>query len=702
MSRTREGWIIGAMSVPRPLYRLPSVLAQPGERVFVCEGEKAADAAVSVGLLATTSAGGARAADKTDWTPLAGRDVVILPDNDEAGAKYAADVANILVKLTPPARVHVVHLRDAWPDLPEGGDIADLVQREDAERIKGKLAELVDAAEPEAQPEAQLEAQPQPALVVEPFRPFPTDVLPEPARSFVRNCARAIGCDESFIALPLLAAMASAIGNTRRIQLKRGWSEPTILWTALVGDSGTLKSPALEIALRPIRERQRRAMKDHAEAMGEYQDKLTRWEKAMAAWRQSKGDGGPPPKPEEPKADRCWCDDVTVEALAALLLNQWRGLLLVRDELSGWLGGFDRYANGHADAAKWLEMFGGRPMVVDRKSGNPRTIYVPRAAVSVCGGVQPVTLARALGTEHRENGLAARLLLAWPPRLPKRWTEADVSPDLECSIAAVFERLYGLQPTTDGVGDAQPVIVPLSADGKAAWVNFYNAHGLEQADLSGDLAAAWSKLEGYAARLALVVHFVRWAAADPTLASADKVDTDSIAAGVTLSRWFGHEATRVYRMLVETDEERDRRRLVELIGRKGGTISARELVQSSRAYRTVADANAALDALAEAGAGRWEQQGPRTRGGRPARIFRLNSPTASTQPPELTPSVYETPVPDSASGGFVDVGAVDAPEDASVPLAELDGRIARGGPGGLEVEVVEPPPESPEDDWGEI
>jgi hypothetical protein len=41
----------------------------------------------------------------------------------------------------------------------------------------------------------------------------------------------------------------------------------------------------------------------------------------VAAWKRSKGDGDPPAKPEEPKADRCWCDDVTVEALAVLLLS---------------------------------------------------------------------------------------------------------------------------------------------------------------------------------------------------------------------------------------------------------------------------------------------------------------------------------------------------------------------------------------------
>jgi hypothetical protein len=656
VSKTQEGWIIGGMTEPRPLYRLPELLTKPGDRVFVCEGEKATDAAAGLGYLATTSPHGCKSAGKADWTPLAGREVVILPDNDGGGEKYAVDVVGILAKLTPPARVRLVRLCDTWPDLPEGGDIADVVDRGEApDTIKAKLGALVDAAEPEA----PVKRPP----AVEPFRPFPTDALPEPARSFVRTCARAIGCDESFIALPLLAALASAIGNTRRVQLKRGWSEPAIVWVAVVGDSGTLKSPALEVALRAIRKRQHTAIKRHAEAMEKFQTEVLQWEKDIAAWKRSKTGGDPPAKPEEPKADRCWCDDVTVEALAVLLLNQWRGLLLVRDELSGWLGGFDRYTQGKGgDVAKWLEMFGGRSMVVDRKTGFPRTIYVPRAAVSVCGGIQPGTLARALGNEHRENGLAARLLLACPPRRPKRWTEADISPDLERSIAAVFERLYGLQPATDDDGDAQPVIVPLSADGKAAWVDFYNAHGQEQADLAGDLSAAWSKLEGYAARLALVVHFVRWAAGDSTLTSADEVDADSIAAGVKLSRWFGNEARRAYAILSESDEERDGRRLAELIQRKGGTVTVRELQQTSRLFRTASEAGSALDALAEAGGGRWEQQGPGARGGRPTRIFRLNAPAPSTQPPETAPLTPTKPPVVMPEERFVDVGAVDNPE----------------------------------------
>jgi hypothetical protein len=67
--------------------------------------------------------------------------------------------------------------------------------------------------------------------------PFPTDVLPAIPRDFIRQGARALGCDESFIALPLLAALASAVGNARRIELKRTWREPCVIWAVIVGDS---------------------------------------------------------------------------------------------------------------------------------------------------------------------------------------------------------------------------------------------------------------------------------------------------------------------------------------------------------------------------------------------------------------------------------------------------------------------------------
>lgn len=110
-----DGWRIKAMPGARPLYRLPELAA--AARVYLTEGEKAADAAKALGLTATTSAGGSGAPGLTDWRPLAGKEVVILPDYDAPGLQYAAEVEAILGKLTPAPTVKVVEL----PGLPDGG-----------------------------------------------------------------------------------------------------------------------------------------------------------------------------------------------------------------------------------------------------------------------------------------------------------------------------------------------------------------------------------------------------------------------------------------------------------------------------------------------------------------------------------------------------------------------------------------------------
>jgi len=663
-----SGWAIVAMPEPRPLYGLPELLAaNPGDRVYVTEGEKAADAARALGLVATTSPHGSKSASKADWSPVAGREVVVLPDHDEPGEAYADDVARLAIAAGAKS-VRMVRLVELWPELPAGGDLADLLAHRGGDidaltSIRADVEALADAAEVEPiEPDA---------AAIPAFTPFPVDVLPEPIRSFVADAARAIGCDASYIALPLLSAMASAIGNTHRIVLKRGWTEPAIVWSAIVGESGTMKTPAFKLAMKAIRKSQSDAFKEHDAARADWEAQHLQYEAELTGWKRQAakghGDAGDPPeKPEPPIARRYIVSDTTTEALAPILLGNPRGVLLARDELAGWLGSFDRYAKAGragADSAHWLSMHNGEAMTIDRKTGIPPTIHVPSASVSITGGIQPGILSRALGQEHHESGMAARLLYAMPPRKAKRWTEDDVDPATEAAVALVFDRLFGLTPETDDDGDERPRLVTLADDGKRAWVRFYNEHASEQAEPSGDLSAAWSKLEGYAARLALVVHMTRWAAGDATLRDPARVDEASIAAGVVLARWFGDEARRVYAILSESDDDRETRRLVELIRRMGGDVSGRELVQRSRMFKTVADAEAALSGLVEAGVGSWVAPDQHGRGGPKARRFVLS--------PVYGVNVYRNAPDDIGNPNSVDVDGVDTPASEGVVWGEL-------------------------------
>ena len=96
-----EGWRFRAWPLNRPLYNREKIAAQPDAPIVVGEGEKTADALAQIfpESAATTSSGGSQATLKTDWTPAAGRRVLIWPDNDEAGGKYAREVARILAEL---------------------------------------------------------------------------------------------------------------------------------------------------------------------------------------------------------------------------------------------------------------------------------------------------------------------------------------------------------------------------------------------------------------------------------------------------------------------------------------------------------------------------------------------------------------------------------------------------------------------------
>jgi putative DNA primase/helicase len=114
-----DGWYIGDPPGRLPLYGLPEL--GPAPVVFVVEGEKCVDLVRSMGLVATTSAHGSKSPAKTEWKPLAGKSVVIIPDNDEPGEAYAHAVGNLVSALDPPATVRILHL----PVLEKGHDISE-------------------------------------------------------------------------------------------------------------------------------------------------------------------------------------------------------------------------------------------------------------------------------------------------------------------------------------------------------------------------------------------------------------------------------------------------------------------------------------------------------------------------------------------------------------------------------------------------
>lgn len=467
-----------------------------------------------------------------------------------------------------------------------------------------------------------IETDPETApATVAPYKPFPVHTLPGAVGAFVTAAAEAIGCDPSFIALPLLACLARAIGNKRVIRLKATWKEPAIIWAAIVGKSGTHKTPAIQAAMQHLQRKESESFASYGEAASQHEEQLACYDRDLMAWKKMKNPTEPPPgKPEPPACNRFITSDTTIEALAAMLAAQFDGILVSRDELAGWLGGIAEYKGGKgSDLGHWLAAWSGAPMTVDRKTGAVKMLHVPRAAVNLTGGIQPGVLRSAISRDHMQDGLCARLLLAMPAPKAVRWTDATISTTIEAALSAVFDKLLSMEPAADADGNPEPFPLDLTPEAKEAWVRYYDRHRAESADLDDDLAAAWSKLEAYAARFALIFQLCSWAAGD---ASGNAVDELSMAAAIELSDWFGGEARRVYGLFVETDDDRETRELVELIRRKGGSITARELAHSSRQFRAAGKAESALNELSRGGFGAW---GVELTAGRPRQLFTLNT-----------------------------------------------------------------------------
>lgn len=107
---------------PRPLYNQPGIAV--ADQVVLVEGEKCAQVLITLGVCATTAMHGANASvDKTDWSPLAGKVVLIWPDRDKPGWEYADRASQAILA------VGAVSCAIVYPpaEKPEGWDAADAV-----------------------------------------------------------------------------------------------------------------------------------------------------------------------------------------------------------------------------------------------------------------------------------------------------------------------------------------------------------------------------------------------------------------------------------------------------------------------------------------------------------------------------------------------------------------------------------------------
>jgi len=286
----------------------------------------------------------------------------------------------------------------------------------------------------------------QPATA-EPHAPavaFPVEVLPPPLARFVREVADALPCPADFVGVPMLALLGCAIGTSRVLRVKPGWLEGPRLYTAVVADTGTKKSPALRFAAQPLYDRQRTLLQQslHAPGCADTTDPLT-GQPSVLETRQPPWMARPSAR-DVPSPPQLFTTDATLEAFIVLLAQNPRGVALIQDELGAWTSAMDQYRQRGADRQRWLSLWNGAPVIVNRKS-RQQPIVLDNPLVCIAGCIAQDTLDELSDARGREDGFIHRILFAYPDPMPVRWTEAAVSDQTLQGYADVYKALWSLQ-----------------------------------------------------------------------------------------------------------------------------------------------------------------------------------------------------------------------------------------------------------------
>jgi hypothetical protein len=446
---------------------------------------------------------------------------------------------------------------------------------------------------------------------------FPLKVFPHPWREWVSDAAQWAGSSEDYVAQALLASVAGLCGQGVSARITEAWSEPLILWQALVGGPSSGKTPALEWLRRPL---------------GTVERVLAR-------------EGGAP----------LVVSDAALPALEKAVAKRPPGVLLWRDEPTAWLAGLGRKTRrDESNRGGFLDTWGAIGLPWGRE----------KTAVSIVGSLDPERLDAAL--EGTGDGLAARFLYVWPGPAPYRSLRA-LKPVRE------DEAVNALQRIARAVGTPEKPLV-LAFEDQAVTVFDTCLERLHPETLRAEgLLAGWlGKGRGTVARLAAVLALLDWTANRPANAPPPGVITAQHlhAAWDLWERYYRPHAQAVFDRAGPADRARQgqhqarqhARRVIGWIRARGAAEISREEVRREALSQRVnaAGADEVILALEQAGVLREvddEEEYPGR--GRPARRWQVNpallaKPAAQIAEKKTSPDSKEvgadppTPVPSAA------------------------------------------------------
>lgn len=437
--------------------------------------------------------------------------------------------------------------------------------------------------------------QDQQSAEASPLPPLELEWLPAPLAALSAHLAEIWNVDPALYALPGLAILSAAIGNTAWLHLPGGVTAPAAVWLSLIARTGSGKTPAAEMMAHPLVAAQEPLDYEFLQAMDE-------WKRLPKAQREMT----PRPQPR-----RLYINDSTWEATVRTLAHNPGGALWMRDEIGGIFKQLDAYHGQNGDFASedLLSTWSQQTIRRDRVRDGEYTIVL-KPYLSIYGGLQP-SRAQILG--NNDSGRLARLLVYQTDRMPE--LEGD-NPNEEL-VQAWSDLVTALVQGRMGEEYRSWELRP-TGEARAYWKELQRQRSKEVRAADDETAAYLAKLDQHAARFGVIKHVC-----DHLEAKRREVDLDAIHAGWKTARTLVDHQLAVFKPMVSDFIIRPEERALEeavvkldqWVARQGGRARRREALNK---HAGGARDGAALDRLirlwTERHLGRTETETPE-RGG---------------------------------------------------------------------------------------
>ncbi len=322
-------------------------------------------------------------------------------------------------------------------------------------------------------------------LILKRPRPLDLNRFLEPwFAKILLDTAKAMPTAPEFLFTTLLPAAASRVGTNAQIIIKPSakYSQPMLFWTAIVANSGAMKTPAQKIILDPLVAMEQEAFERYKIEQEEYE------QKQLAGLTAKK-----------PIRSRYLTKDATLETLQRIHGENRRGILLYRDELAGAIKVRNLYRGGRgADEEAELDQWTGSAMIIDRAD---KSVCISKSAVSRTGNFQWEVLGNLMGDHRDANGAWSRWLFC-AADAPRRYINLQSDePDTK-----IHESLTWLYKCLEEVPKQDYFLTPEAKFLFEAWQ--HQLVDTQQIENTSGLQFVYPKIEAYTARLALWLHVV--------------------------------------------------------------------------------------------------------------------------------------------------------------------------------------------------